>query len=167
MYTVISEPNLDIPVFEIQREDGTAGSKMLPRNRLLPISSVPVEAAAADHVDSSTVNDITLPSDESDSRSDLESNNVVLPRLRSHPVPHPRLLLQRSVRSLGSGEVDSEPVYGVTDVPEDSVYLDSVTSPIHSIDTSALYTHDSLEDESVVSSSELSVDVDHAVSLLM
>ncbi len=56
---------------------------------LLPISSVPDEAAvaAADHVDSSTVNDVTRPSEGSNSGSDLESENVMLTRLRPRPGP--------------------------------------------------------------------------------
>ncbi|XP_069110121.1 uncharacterized protein [Argopecten irradians] len=43
VYIVKSQPNGDIPVYTIQREDGKGKSKTLHRNHLLPIGAIPVE----------------------------------------------------------------------------------------------------------------------------
>ena len=41
-YKVVRQPIPDIPVFEVQKEDGTGRIKPLHRNQLLPITSLPV-----------------------------------------------------------------------------------------------------------------------------
>lgn len=41
-YTVLQQPNEDIPVFIVQREDGSGSKRTLHRNHLLPISSLPL-----------------------------------------------------------------------------------------------------------------------------
>ncbi len=41
-YLVLQQPNSDIPVFVVQREDGIGPKKTLHRNHLLPISSLPI-----------------------------------------------------------------------------------------------------------------------------
>ena len=49
VYIVVYQPNSGIPVFEIVREDGTPGKKVLHRNLLLPISSVPIATSDSVH----------------------------------------------------------------------------------------------------------------------
>ena len=41
VYVVTGMPNLDIPVFEVRREDGVGRTRTLHGNLLLPISGVP------------------------------------------------------------------------------------------------------------------------------
>jgi len=41
-YIVLRQPNQDIPVFDVQREDGTGRVRTLHRNHLLPIGELPI-----------------------------------------------------------------------------------------------------------------------------
>jgi hypothetical protein len=48
VYIVISQPNESIPVFQVQRQHGRGKMKILHRNLLLPITSLPVRDSEAD-----------------------------------------------------------------------------------------------------------------------
>ena len=41
-YIVLNQPNPEIPVYEVQREDGIGRRRTLHRNHLLPIGSLPI-----------------------------------------------------------------------------------------------------------------------------
>ena len=43
-YVVMEQPNPDIPVYKVKREDDSGGERTLHRNHLLPISSLPLES---------------------------------------------------------------------------------------------------------------------------
>ena len=41
-YIVVAQPNIEIPVFKVKREDGSGEPRVLHRNMLLPIGSLPI-----------------------------------------------------------------------------------------------------------------------------
>ena len=49
-YMVLEQPNDDIPVFVVQREDGQGAVRTLHRNNLLPISTLPIAEELPDRV---------------------------------------------------------------------------------------------------------------------
>ncbi len=110
-YTVIGQPNPDIPVYEVRREDGKKPTRVLHRNLLFPINSIPPEdetlAEAADVVKQKepvagkaaarrpkrVQREATFAdsdSEESDEESDEEQIYVPMPARRAPPVPAPR-----------------------------------------------------------------------------
>ncbi|KAH3803288.1 hypothetical protein DPMN_156991 [Dreissena polymorpha] len=42
-YVILAEPDPDLPVFEVQKEDGKGRKRLLHRNHLLPFISLPIE----------------------------------------------------------------------------------------------------------------------------
>ena len=68
-YKIISQPNQDIPVYKLQREDGVGKVRTLHRNLLLPIGSLPIgkeedsiiKTKVKTHKDSKPVSPSTQP----------------------------------------------------------------------------------------------------------
>ena len=90
VYTVVAQPNQDIPVFEVLREDGKGKTKVLHRNLLLPISSIPPAppepkdkiqriARAAVHDRSDSISSTTT------SGTDSEEEDIIFTQPRTIP----------------------------------------------------------------------------------
>ena len=94
VYFVVSQPNPDIPVYEVKPEIGRSRVKVLHRNLLLPIPCLPVKAPNAD-----TANVETTPAviaEENKGMADVISVSDVSSEIsftitpRRAPVPVPR-----------------------------------------------------------------------------
>lgn len=59
-YIVLKKPNSDIPVFDVQREDGVGRVRTLHRNHLLPIGELPLEIPEDRNQDSGEEQDIVV-----------------------------------------------------------------------------------------------------------
>lgn len=104
-YIIIGRPNLDIPVYKLKKESGKGPEKMLHRNLLLPLMSIPYEEIPSDRPIKSRENQPphksirrptqvetnTTEDSNSDSSTDSEprSPRYVAPHRR--PVPTPRV----------------------------------------------------------------------------
>ncbi len=92
-YLVLRKPNPDIPVYDVQREDGVGRVRTLHRNHLLPIGELPIKQVHFDpnlfqepeqSADVSDTIDITIttqdhrPLDIVQSDNSLENNDLTL-----------------------------------------------------------------------------------------
>ena len=94
VYLVVSQPNPDIPVYEVKPEIGRSRVKVLHRNRLLPIPCLPVETPKADTANVETTPAVIAEENEcmADviSASDVSSEISFTIRPRRAPIPAPR-----------------------------------------------------------------------------
>ena len=102
VYVILSQPNKDIPVFEVLREDGRGPTKVLHRNMLLPLSSIPPACdlksnpQPPSHSQPDPVHSTSIP---------LDSPNRPIPTPRARnsippiptPIPMPRPRQQKSL----------------------------------------------------------------------
>ena len=102
VYVVLAQPNLGIPVFEVQQENSENRRTVLHRNILLPINSVPAKVTG--DVDEKVADDEPAHAEdlvEEDTSSEYEDDMPTFPVLRSRPVPAtrpipaPRISLRR------------------------------------------------------------------------
>lgn len=77
IYVVHEQPNQEVPVYIVGREDGEGASRTLHRNLLLPISTLPIDLESSDF---DTKDDVALISEEQDATivSDDVSDNLSL-----------------------------------------------------------------------------------------
>ena len=129
-YVILCQPNKEIPVFEVQREDGRGPTKVLHRNMLLPITSIPTAAEVqckppplakelpiTDHLpvihpDIDTPIIPTLYSSEDHSEgSASDSAEPAVPEVKVRPVPAPRRLRSaaRAIPRVLSNDPISDP----------------------------------------------------------
>lgn len=75
-YTILRQPIPDVPVFDVQKEDGTGRVKTLHRNLLLPIGSLPYEQMinSEDEVDVSKGSNVSELSD-SEENNELKTSS--------------------------------------------------------------------------------------------
>ena len=94
VYFVVSQPNPDIPVYEVKPEIGRSRVKVLHRNLLLPIPCLPVQTPKADPVNVKTTPAVIAEENRSvsgvTSVSDVRSEVSFTIRPRRAPVPAPR-----------------------------------------------------------------------------
>ena len=78
MYTVLEQPNKDIPVYIVKKEDGLGPTRKLHRNHLLPIKSFPLDTPLPKNaVQSKTMSQSTRPpvtGNESKSRTENQDS---------------------------------------------------------------------------------------------
>ena len=99
-YKVLKQPIPDIPVFDVQKEDGTGRVKTLHRNKLLHITSLPIEELSSAKVavktarnrrildvPDTTVSALTSDSTDSTSSEDEESNEDEPPESQTYHIP--------------------------------------------------------------------------------
>ena len=99
-YKVLKQLIPDIPVFDVQKEDGTGRVKTLHRNELLPITSLPIEELNSAEVavktarnrrildvPDTTVSALTSDSTDSTSSEDEESNEDEPPESQTYRIP--------------------------------------------------------------------------------
>jgi hypothetical protein len=86
-YTVLSQPNKDIPVYKVQREDKSGRTRTLHRNLLLPISFIP----------ENRVNIVPIPAPRQRNSRDLEP--ILKPKTQQ---------IKTASAPLGSGDSESE-----------------------------------------------------------
>ena len=104
IYSVVSQPNPDIPVYEVKPEVGQGRTKVLHRNLLLPMPCLPVDKSNnqdvgetavvlnPDPLDNQEEEAVVLNSDPAYSQrvSDSDSDMDVIVRPHRPPVPAPR-----------------------------------------------------------------------------
>ena len=106
VFTVVEQPDVNIPVFRVRREDGNGDLKTLHRNHLLPMRHLPVEESsrseAEDEVstpDQDSAEDISSSHDSSSSSERTQTSPVRAYRPPQKRRPgEPGLLRRRSSR---------------------------------------------------------------------
>ena len=106
VYTVLEQPNKDVPVYNVQLEDRTGPKRKLHRNHLLPVNHLPIE---------------TTPPP------------VAAPRKRLPPKPAPRKAVLEDTSS--ESDSDVEQIVDIQ-VNNDDVHSASEVSEVLSIDVS-------------------------------
>ena len=95
VYVIVSQPNLDIPVYRVRPEmvSDSRSDKVLHRNMLLPIGSIPCNQEKSGKIEvppipaELPINDTTVPSVSSVSPVQSSSGDL---SVRLNPVPRPR-----------------------------------------------------------------------------
>ena len=70
-YVVLKKPNPDVPVYDVQREDGVGRVRTLHRNHLLPIGELPI-------MNVPVIPDIPEPEDENLTHGDDDTEDVIV-----------------------------------------------------------------------------------------
>jgi hypothetical protein len=83
-YVVLEKPNQDIPVFNVQVEDGNGPIRTLHRNHLLPIGELPLQASESDNAED------LLQSDSGDEQEsiDSEEHDILIIDSSQSTIPH-------------------------------------------------------------------------------
>ena len=126
VYVIVSQPNPDIPVYEVKPETGRGRVKVLHRNLLLPIPCLPVEkpkndvkpkpVETAEQVD---VDDSVSVASISDTSSDISFT------VRPRPVPRPRKAKPKTHVPGQMEQTASRPVESFADPTVDSFVVEN------------------------------------------
>ena len=136
IYTVLEQPNVEIPVFTVQREDKKGPKRTLHRNMLLSLATIPIErpvnSTTRTKAKTTVVSSSGEETDSSDDEPVLQTTTpppIVNPDLRPDRVREPDIIIP--------GRLHVEPIdendESINDEPAASI-ADDEPEPVHEDD---------------------------------